>query len=56
LTRLRNELGEKDVHSLYTDPMFVDPLKFDFRLLPESPALKMGFRNISMKEVGPRKD
>jgi len=45
----------KDIHSVYTDPMFVNPEQFDFNLKPGSPALKMGFRNIDMKEVGPRK-
>ena len=44
----------KDVHSVYADPMFVNPDKFDFRLSPESPAFKLGFKNIDMSEVGPR--
>jgi len=43
-----------DTNSLYTDPMFVNPEKFDFTLNPESPAFKLGFHNIDMKEVGPR--
>jgi hypothetical protein len=46
----------KDLHSVYADPMFVNPEQFDFTLKPGSPALKMGFRNIDMKEVGPRKN
>lgn len=45
----------KDVHSLYTDPMFVNPGKYDFTLKPGSPALKLGFKNIDRSEVGPRK-
>jgi len=45
----------KDIHSVYTDPMFVNPEKYDFTLKPESPAFKLGFKNIDMKEVGPRK-
>jgi len=44
----------KDLHSVYADPMFVNPEKYDFTLKPESPAFKMGFKNIDMTEVGPR--
>jgi len=45
----------KDVHSVYADPMFVDPDNFDFRLKPESAAFKLGFQPIDMTNVGPRK-
>lgn len=44
----------KDVHSIYADPMFVNPEKYDFTLKPGSPAFKQGFKNIDMSEVGPR--
>ena len=43
-----------DLHSLYVDPMFVDPENHDFRLRPDSPALKLGFQPIDMSHVGPR--
>lgn len=33
----------KDRHSIYADPMFVDPENGDFTLKENSPALKMGF-------------
>lgn len=44
----------KDIHSIYADPMFKDPSKFDFSLDEQSPAFKMGFKPIDMKNVGPR--
>jgi parallel beta-helix repeat protein len=43
----------KDVHSVYEDPLFEDAANFDFRLKPESPAFKLGFKQIDMKSVGP---
>ena len=32
--------------------MFVDPAKEDYRVRPESPALKLGFQNFDMTRVG----
>ena len=43
-----------DRRSVVVDPLFVDPLRYDFRLRPESPALKLGFHEIDMRDVGPR--
>jgi hypothetical protein len=37
-----------DRHSLVSDPLFVAPEKSDFRLRPESPALKLGFNPIDL--------
>jgi len=42
------------IDPISTDRISADPQKFDFTLKPESPALKMGFRQIDMGEVGPR--
>ncbi len=44
----------KDRHSLYTDPLFVDAEKYDFRLQADSPVFRLGFQNINMDNVGPR--
>lgn len=43
-----------DLHSMFIDPLFVDPARGDFRLRPDSPALRSGFRQIDLSTVGPR--
>ena len=43
-----------DKHSIVADPLFVDPDHEDFRLKPDSPALKLGFRPPDLSAVGPR--
>jgi len=45
----------QDAHSAWGDPLFVDEAKHDYRLKPDSPALKLGFRPIDLSTVGPRK-
>jgi parallel beta-helix repeat protein len=44
----------QDTHSLIANPLFVDPEHNDFRLQPESPAAKVGFRPFDIVQVGPR--
>jgi hypothetical protein len=44
-----------DPHSLFTDPLFEDPLNGDFTLKQESPAFDIGFVPIDLSNVGPRK-
>ncbi|MEI9980565.1 MAG: right-handed parallel beta-helix repeat-containing protein [Edaphobacter sp.] len=44
----------RDQGSRIADPLFINAGKFDFRLRPESPALKMGFHQIDISTVGPR--
>jgi hypothetical protein len=41
-----------DQHSIFADPLFVDPSRGDYRVRPESPALKVGFENFDMAHVG----
>jgi len=42
-----------DRRSLVADPLFVAPRENDFRLQPNSPAFKLGFRPIDLSHVGP---
>ena len=49
------ELGY-DADSVVADPLLVDPLREDFRLHPESPALKLGFVPIPVEKIGIRKE
>jgi len=41
-----------DLHSVIADPKFVDPQGGDFRLKPDSPALKLGFQPIDTSRAG----
>ena len=41
-----------DGHSVFADPLFVNPAQHDFRVRPESPALKVGFKNFEMGKWG----
>jgi len=44
-----------DKHSLIADPLFVSVQQDDYRLKANSPALKVGFRPIDLRGVGPRR-
>jgi len=48
IERVRTELGH-DRDSIVADPLFVDPTSGDYRVKPESSALKLGFRNFPME-------
>ncbi len=41
-----------DRSSLLGDPRFIDPAQGDYRVRPESPALKLGFTNFPMDQFG----
>lgn len=43
-----------DVHSIVADPLFVDAAAGDYRLRPDSPALKLGFQPIDIDRIGIR--
>ena len=45
-----------DSHSISTDPLFVDFKNKDFRLKPESPMFKLGFKQIETGQIGLRED
>ncbi len=45
-----------DKTSIIEDPGLVDPGNGDFRLKPDSPALKLGFKPIPLDEIGPYED
>ena len=45
-----------DKNSVFADPLFVDPVHNDFRVRPESPALKLGFKNFEMGAWGITRD
>ena len=47
--------SRRDKHSIYADPMFVDPAHGDFRVKDESPALGLGFKNFPMDRFGVQK-
>ena len=44
-----------DTHSVYADPLFVDPANDDYTLRPDSPAFKLGFVAIDTGKMGPLK-
>ena len=61
--RLRGVPGESfiqwremgfDRNSIVADPLFVDAAGGDYRLRPESPAFKLGFKQIPIERIGPR--
>lgn len=46
------EVSGRDEHSLFGDPLFVDPKRGDFQVSPGSPALALGFKNFPMDKFG----
>ncbi len=54
--RSLNEWQESgfDTHSKIADPQFTDPEKSNFHLMPQSPALELGFQPIPIDQIGIR--
>ena len=44
----------RDVESVVADPLFRNAASYDFTVLPDSPAWKLGWKAIDMSTVGPR--
>ncbi len=44
-----------DAHSVVGDPLFLDPIRGDFRVSERSPAPKLGFNNFPMDQFGVQK-
>jgi hypothetical protein len=64
LTGVQNDDGDEwkawqkkgmDQESVVADPLFVAPEAGDYRLKPESPAFKLGFKPIPSEKIGPYK-
>jgi len=50
-----HKLGQ-DNNSIFTDPLFIDAENGDYRLRSDSPAFKLGFKEIPIAEIGLYKD
>jgi len=50
------QMAGADTASLVADPLFADAAKGDFRLKPDSPALRLGFEPIPLDRIGPYAD
>jgi hypothetical protein len=46
--------GKFDAHTLIAPSGFVDEMNVDYRLVPESPAYKLGWEDIDFSKFGPR--
>ncbi|WP_148927872.1 right-handed parallel beta-helix repeat-containing protein [Paenibacillus methanolicus] len=46
--------GAYDAATINADPRFADPTAGDYRLLPDSPAYRLGWKDIDLTSFGPR--
>ena len=49
---MKSQIYNRDMHSIYGNPMFKNPKHLDFSVKEDSPALKIGFKNFSMDQFG----
>ena len=49
---MKSQMYNRDLNSVFGDPLFKDPNKLDFSVLENSPALKIGFKNFPMDQFG----
>ncbi|WP_117882453.1 PDZ domain-containing protein [Aureibaculum luteum] len=54
-TLLKSQIYDRDLHSTYGDPMFIDPANLDFTVAENSKALSIGFKNFPMDQFGVQK-
>jgi hypothetical protein len=54
-TLAKQQADGVDANSQSVDPLFVDPENGHFRFKPNSPALKMGIKEIDLSKIGLRK-
>ncbi|WP_405607877.1 PDZ domain-containing protein [Polaribacter sp. Asnod1-A03] len=53
---MKSQIYDRDLHSIYGDPMFKNPSELDFTVAENSPALKIGFKNFPMDQFGVQKE
>ncbi|KAA5825186.1 DUF1565 domain-containing protein [Algibacter amylolyticus] len=53
---MKPQIYNRDKHSAFGDPMFVNPEQLDFSVSKNSPALKLGFKNFPMDQFGVQKE
>ncbi|MCG1037447.1 alpha/beta hydrolase fold domain-containing protein [Polaribacter sargassicola] len=52
---MKPQIYNRDLHSIYGDPMFKNPSELDFTVAENSPAIKIGFKNFPMNKFGVQK-
>lgn len=53
---LKSQIYDRDINSIFGDPLFKNPENLDFSVPDDSPALKIGFKNFPMNQFGVQKE